>query len=103
MTLTITYNATLLRVRAVQEGSFMRQGGITPTFTQQVDAASGRIDIVMTRPNDQTGAIGTGLLASVLFEPVAAGTATLNVSGTGSIVGGGSASLVFTPASVVVK
>ena len=61
----------MLRVRSVQEGTFMRQGGITAAFTQQVDAAGGRIDIAITRPGDQTGAVGTGLLAAVLFEPVA--------------------------------
>ena len=41
--------------------------------TSQNDSAAGRVDIVITRPSDQTGAVGTGLLAAVLFEPVAAG------------------------------
>ncbi len=103
LTTSITYNPAVLRVRSVQEGSFMRQGGINAAFTQQVDPASGRIDIVITRPADQVGATGTGLLAAVLFEPVAAGTATLNVSGVGTIIGGGSAPLAFTPATVTVK
>jgi general secretion pathway protein D len=103
LTTSITYNPAVLRVRSVQEGSFMRQGGINAAFTQQVDPASGRIDIVITRPGDQVGATGTGLLAAVLFEPVAAGTATLNVSGVGTIIGGGSAPLAFTPATVTVK
>ena len=37
VSMSITYNPAVLRVRSVQEGTFMRQGGITPTFTQQVD------------------------------------------------------------------
>ena len=41
VTLTITFNPAALRVRAVQEGSFMRSGGVHATFTQQVDAAGG--------------------------------------------------------------
>ena len=45
VSLTLTFSPAQLRVRSVQEGSFMRQGGATATFTQQVDAASGRIDI----------------------------------------------------------
>jgi general secretion pathway protein D len=103
LTTSITYNPAVLRVRSVQEGSFMRQGGINAAFTQQVDPASGRIDIVITRPGDQVGATGAGLLAAVLFEPVAAGTATLNVSGVGTIIDGGSAPLAFAPATVTVK
>jgi hypothetical protein len=103
ISISISYNPGVLRVRSVQEGTFMRQGSITPAFTQQVDAAGGRIDIAITRPNDLTGAIGSGLLAAVLFEPVAAGQAALTVTGVGSVVGGGSAALQFAPAAVIVK
>jgi general secretion pathway protein D len=103
ITVSVTYNPAVVRVSSVQEGSFMRQGGSNAAFTQQVDPAAGRIDIAITRPGDQLGAVGTGLLAAVLFEPVAPGTATLNMSGVGTIVGGAAAPLVFTPATVTVK
>ncbi len=59
-TLTITFNPSALRVRAIQEGSFMRSGGVNATFTQQVDAASGRIDIAIVRAGDATGVVGHG-------------------------------------------
>ena len=85
---TLTYNPAALRVRAVQEGSFMRAGGVTATFTQQVDAVSGRVDIVIVRPNDPTGVAGTGLLAAVLFDAIGAGPGNLNVSGTAGGPGG---------------
>jgi hypothetical protein len=81
VTVSITYNPALLRVRSVSEGTFMRQGGATPTFTQQVDSGAGRIDIAIVRAGDQVGASTTGLLAAILFEPVAAGTGTLAISG----------------------
>jgi hypothetical protein len=103
ITLSINYNPAVVRVRTVQEGSFMRQGGISPAFTQQVDPAAGRIDIAVTRPGDQVGAAGTGLLAAILFEPAAAGSVTFSMSGVGALVGGGTAPLTFTPATVVVK
>ena len=61
LSLTITFNPAVLRVRSVQEGSFMRAGGVPATFTQQVDATTGRIDIVIFRPADPTGVAGTGL------------------------------------------
>jgi hypothetical protein len=103
LTISLTYNPAVLRVRSVQEGSFMRQGGISATFTQQVDPAAGRVDIAMTRPGDSVGATGTGLLAAVLFEAVAPGSVTLNVSGVGNTVGGGMAPLSFAPSTVAVK
>ena len=103
LTVSITYNPALLRVRNVQEGSFMRQGNINATFTQQVDPVAGRIDIAVARPGDQVGATGTGLVAAVLFEPIAAGSALLNTVGVGTTIGGGSAPLMFTPASVTIR
>jgi general secretion pathway protein D len=103
ITVSITYNPAVLRVRNVQEGSFMRQGGVNAPFTQQVDPAAGRIDIAITRTGDQIGAAGTGLLAAVLFETVGAGTSALSMSGVGATVGGGTASITFTPATVTVR
>jgi general secretion pathway protein D len=104
LSLSITFNPALIRVRSVQEGTFMRQGGVAAAFTQQVDATSGRVDIAITRPGDQTGAVGTGLVAAVLFEPISSGTATLAVTGVGTVAGnGGVAPLQFAPVTIVVK
>jgi hypothetical protein len=103
LTLSITYNPALVRVSAVQEGTFMRQGGITPAFSQQIDDKSGRIDIVITRPGDKTGASTAGLLAALRVEPVAAGTGTLSLSGSATIPGGAPAALQFVPAGITIK
>ena len=81
MTLTVTYNPNVLRVRNVQEGTFMRQGGVTATFTPRIDAVAGRVDIAITRSGDQAGASGTGLLAALLFDAVGTGNAMIQVSG----------------------
>jgi general secretion pathway protein D len=101
LSLTITFNPAVLRVRTVQEGSFMRSGGVQAAFTQQVDATAGRIDIAIIRPGDATGVAGTGLLAAVLFDAVGAGAANLAVTGSGSLPGGGALSLQFAPVPVV--
>ena len=82
VSLTLTFNPSALRVRAVQEGSFMRTGGAAATFTQQVDATAGRVDIAVVRSGDTTGVAGTGLLAAVLFDAVGGGAANLTVTGT---------------------
>jgi len=101
LSLTITFNPSALRVRAVQEGSFMRAGGAQAAFTQQVDAASGRIDIVILRTADATGVAGTGLLAAVLFDAVGGGAANLAITGTATAPGGTPASLVITPVPAI--
>jgi hypothetical protein len=59
----------------------MRAGGINATFTQQVDAVSGRIDIAIVRPGDATGVAGTGLLGAVLFDAVGGGAANFALTG----------------------
>ena len=103
LTLSITYNPALIRVRNVQEGTFMRQGGATPAFSSQIDDKSGRIDIVIMRPADKTGASTAGLLAALLVEPLTAGTGSLGVSGSASIPGGDAAALQFLPAGITVR
>jgi general secretion pathway protein D len=103
LTLSITYNPVLVRVRSVQEGTFMRQGGITPAFSSQIDEKSGRLDIVVTRPGDQTGASTSGLLAAILLEPLAAGTGSLGLTGSATVPGGASAALQFLPAGITVR
>ena len=103
VTLSITYNPALVRIRNVQEGTFMRQGGITPAFNSQTDEKSGRIDIVITRPGDKTGASTAGLLAALLVEPLAAGTGSLALSGSATVPGGASAALQFLPAGITVR
>jgi hypothetical protein len=101
ITLTLTYDPMLLRVRSAQEGSFMRLGGAAATFTQQL--SPGRVDVTIARSADATGATGTGLLAAVVFDALAPGTATLSLSGAGTGPGGTSMSLQFRPVTIAVQ
>ena len=99
--LTLTFDPTKLRVRSVQEGSFMRSGAATASFTQQV--SGNRIDITLVRTADATGASGTGLLAAVLFDAIAPGTNTFTLSGTATGPGGAPMGLRFTPVTITVQ
>jgi hypothetical protein len=101
ITVTLTFDPALLRVRAVNEGSFMRSGGASASFNQQV--SPGRIDITITRSADSTGATGTGLLAAVLLDAVGPGSATLSISGTGTGPGGTPMGLQFRPVTVTIQ
>jgi hypothetical protein len=103
ITLTVTFNPAVLRVRNVQEGTFMRQGGVTANFTPRIDVASGRVDIAVARSGDQAGASGSGLLAALLFDAVGPGNSLIQVSGVASNPEGVALPLLFAPVSVTVR
>jgi general secretion pathway protein D len=101
VTLTLIYDPTKLRVRSVQEGSFMRAGGVNVAFSQQ--ASGNRVDITLARGADATGASGTGVLAAVLFDAIAPGAVTLTLSGSATGPGGAAMGLRFSPVTVTVQ
>jgi Flp pilus assembly secretin CpaC len=101
ISLTVTYNPAALRLRATTEGSFMRTGGVAATFTQQPDAAGGRIDLAIVRTGDVTGVAGTGLLAALLFDAIGAGPANLSVTASATGPGGAPVPLQFAPTPTV--
>jgi type II secretory pathway component GspD/PulD (secretin) len=101
VTLTLTFDPRFLRVRAVQQGSFLQSGGTNVTFTQQVNG--GRIDITIARASDATGVSGTGVLAAILFDAIAPGTATLSASGSATGPGNTPMALQFRPVTVTVQ
>ncbi len=103
LTLTLTFNPNILRVRQVTGGTFMSQGGAIVTFTPNINAATGRVDVAVTRTSDQTGASGTGLLAVVTFDAVGPGGSTITVNGIASTPEGGPIPLQVSPVSITVR
>jgi general secretion pathway protein D len=101
ITLTLIYDQQKLRMRTVQEGGFLRSGGGSTSFSNQVNG--NRIDITITRAGDATGATGTGLLAAILFDAVEAGTTTLTLSGTATGPGGVAMGLRFAPVTITLQ
>jgi hypothetical protein len=101
MSLTVTFNPAVVRVRTVKEGSFMRSGGVQATFTNRADATAGRVDIAIVRPDDTSGVAGTGLLAALVLDAIGPGPANLQVTGTGTAPGGGPIGLQFSPVTAV--
>ena len=80
--LTITYNPAVLKAITVSQGSFMQQGGASTEFTPRIDLAAGRVDITIARTGDGGASATTAaLLAAVQFQPVAAGTSQISVTG----------------------
>jgi general secretion pathway protein D len=103
MTLTLTFNPALLRVRSVQDGTFMRQGGVQSSFTPRIDAANGRVDIAIARTADQTGASGVGLLAALVFDALSPGATAISVTGMALSPEGNPISLTFAPVTITVR
>ncbi len=100
--LTLTYNPAIVKMRSLQEGSFMRQGGVNAAFAHQEDTAAGRIDLAVSRAGDLIGATGSGTIAALVFEAVAPGSVSFRASGVASGPGGAIA-LQFSPATVTVR
>jgi general secretion pathway protein D len=103
MTLTITFNPNVLRVRNVQDGTFMRQGGVPTSFTPRIDAQAGRVDIAISRAGDQTGASGAGLLGVLMFDAVGPGGSNIQATGVASTPDGSPVNLQFSPVTVTVR
>lgn len=103
VSLSLRFDPSVLRVQSVQEGSFMRQGNVAVTFTQQADATAGRLDVSIARTDDVTGASGSGLLAAVLFEAVGGGTTNLSLSGVATSPEGVPVPLDFPPTALTVR
>jgi hypothetical protein len=103
VTLSLRFDPKVLRVRLVQEGTFMASGGGTVTFAQQVDAVGGRVDITLTRTGDATGVSGDGVLASVVFDAVGSGVSPLAMGGVVTGPGGLPVPVTFGTASITVR
>ena len=103
LSLTVTFNPAVLRMRTVQEGSFLRQGGLNVVFTPKTDPAMGRVDLAFVRTGDTVGASGTGLLAALQFDAVGPGNSQLAISGVIANPTGAAITVQFIPASVVVR
>ena len=103
VTLSLRFDPKILRVRLVQEGTFLASGGGAVTFAQQVDAVSGRVDITLTRAGDAAGVSGDGVVASVVFDAVGSGISPLGLGGVVTGPGGLPLPVQFGQASVTVR
>ena len=81
----------------------MRQNGLTASFTPRIDASNGRVDIAISRTNDQLGASGAGLLAALVFDAVAPGASAIAVTGVANNPEGQPITLSFAPVTVTVR
>ena len=103
LSLNLIFDPSVVRVQTIKEGNFMHQGDADVTFAQNVDTDQGRIELALTRTGDLPGASGSGVLAEIVFKPVAPGSATLSPSGLGLTSGGVPLTLDFSSTTVNVR
>jgi type II secretory pathway component GspD/PulD (secretin) len=103
LSLSITFNPAVLKVRTINEGTFMRQGGVAAVFAPRIDAAAGRVDIAVSRTGDQMGASGIGVIAAIMFDAIAPGSSQISVSGVANTPEGTPVALSFSPVTVTVR
>ena len=103
ISLTLTYDPQVLTAPQVGQGPFMRQAGIDAAFTQNINAEAGRIEMTFSRPANEPGASGSGVLGALSFSAGSAGVTDVTITGSATSATGDSTPLSFTPATVVVK
>jgi hypothetical protein len=101
ISITITYDPTVVQAASVSPGTFMAQAGGTPGFVPKIDAAGGRVDLALTRTG--TGVSGQGLLAGIQFMAVSPGTAQIAITAVMTDSSGQPIAVQTVPAAVVVR
>lgn len=80
--LLVGFDPAQLQVASVQEGDFLKQGGIATSFNQRVDPNQGKIFVASVRqdPNGgDKGANGTGTVLTASFKALKSGAAVINL------------------------
>lgn len=79
--LDLGFPSTLLAATAVAEGPFLPAGGATYFLPGDIDNTGGRVSFMAdSLLGDVPGVTGSGVLASITFQGVRAGTANLSLS-----------------------
>ena len=68
--LVLRFDSISLQVVKVEEGTLFRQGGVPTTFTENVNAAAGRV-VANIKREGPAGAKGDGSVVTVTFKVIA--------------------------------
>jgi len=82
------YYKKILTCQSVMEGPFLSSGGFgtffpSPTINNSYNSTHGRIDVGCSRLGRVPGETGSGVLATITFKALSAGSTTLHLFGTG--------------------
>ena len=104
LSLNLSFNSQIIRLKDVTEGPLVKQLGQDVPFLKHVDNAAGACTIGLSSPDLSKGIKAAGNLAVLLFETVSAGETQIAVSGvTANGPGGQVISFTTRNARVVVR
>ncbi len=68
MSLNLSFNPSVLNLKQITAGGFVRREGLDSSFLQNIDNASGSCTIAFSSPDITKGVKGTGGIATLVFE-----------------------------------
>ncbi len=68
MSLNLSFDSSVLNLKQVAAGGFVRQEGLDSSFLQNIDNSSGTCTIAFSSPSITKGVKGTGGIATLVFE-----------------------------------
>jgi len=80
MSLSLSYNPEVIRLKQIEKGSIAEQMGREVPFLQNIDGAGGTCTIGFSSPDIARGFKGSGTIATLVFESIAKGESTISVS-----------------------
>ncbi len=80
MTVNLSFNPQILKLKEVTEGGLLRQLGANVPFLRNIDNTGGSCTIGFSSPLPNRGFKGEGSLAVLVFESVAKGESSVAVS-----------------------
>ena len=81
MSFVINFSPQILKLNQVVVGNYVQQFGKDPSFMQSIDNASGSCTVGFTSPDISRGFKGSGRVATLVFECIAAGETAISISG----------------------
>jgi len=81
MSLTLSYNAQVLKLNSVNRGNVIMRLGENPSFLQNIDNGSGTCVVGFTSSSMAAGFKGSGNLVTLVFESIASGESEITISG----------------------
>jgi len=81
MSLNLSYNAQVMKLKEVVEGTLIKQLGEKVPFLKNIDQSSGICTIGFSSPELRKGFKGTGSIAILVFESTGQGESTVSVTG----------------------
>jgi len=100
--LQIQYDPKVIKLNDIGRGDFFSGDGQVPVFTKNIQNDAGSATINLNRVPGSSGASGSGVLVTMVFQAVAAGNTTLRVpnlsvrDSQGNVVASGTPSMTIT-------